>query len=128
MRLDRVKAIVTGAAGGLGRHFAQELIAAGASVAAGDIDAAGLERLKAEVASAPGRLYAAKLDVRQEASVVEFVRAAAEEFGGVNVLVNNAGILRDGLLSQEEDGWVRKLPTVQWKQVLDVNLTGPYLM
>jgi 3-oxoacyl-[acyl-carrier protein] reductase len=128
MRLEEVRAIVTGAASGLGRHFAQALIAAGASVAAGDIDAAGLEGLKAEAAGQPGRLYAAKLDVRQESSVVEFVQATAEEFGGVNVLVNNAGILRDGLLSQEEDGWVRKLPTVQWKQVLDVNLTGAYLM
>jgi 3-oxoacyl-[acyl-carrier protein] reductase len=128
MRLDAVKAIVTGAASGLGSCFAQELVRAGASVAAGDIDVPGLEQLKAAVASLPGRFYAGKLDVRQESSVVEFVQAAALEFDGVNVLVNNAGILRDGLLSQEESGWVRKLPTVQWKQVLDVNLTGPYLM
>jgi 3-oxoacyl-[acyl-carrier protein] reductase len=129
MRLEEVRAIVTGAASGLGRHFARELVGAGASVVAGDIDTDGLEQLKAEAAPLPGRIYTGKLDVRQETSVAEFVRAAAEEFGGINVLVNNAGILRDGLLLQEEEeGWVRKLPSVQWKQVLDVNLTGPYLM
>jgi 3-oxoacyl-[acyl-carrier protein] reductase len=128
MRLEEVRAIVTGAASGLGRHFARELVGAGASVFAGDIDADGLEQLKAEADPLPGRIHTGKLDVRQETSVVEFVQAAGEEFGGVNVLVNNAGILRDGLLSQEEDGWVRKLPSAQWKQVLDVNLTGPYLM
>jgi 3-oxoacyl-[acyl-carrier protein] reductase len=51
------------------------------------------------------------------------------EAGKPNVLVNNAGILRDGLLvSRDPDGFVRKLPTAQWKSVLDVNLTGPYLM
>jgi 3-oxoacyl-[acyl-carrier protein] reductase len=128
MRLEEVRAIVTGAASGLGRHFAWELVRAGASVAAGDIDTDGLEQLKAEASPLPGRIHTGKLDVRQETSVAEFVRAAGEEFGGVNVLVNNAGILRDGFLLQEEDGWVRKLPSVQWKQVLDVNLTGPYLM
>ena len=128
MLLESVRAIVTGAASGLGRYFVRELMRAGASVAVGDTDVQGLEGLRAEVADAPGLLYAAKLDVRQESSVVEFVQAASQELGGVNVLVNNAGILRDGLISQQEDGWVKKLPTLQWKQVLDVNLTGPYLM
>jgi len=49
--------------------------------------------------------------------------------GGVNLLVNNAGILRHGLLAgRDGDGLVRKLPTAQWKAVLDVNLTGAFLM
>jgi 3-oxoacyl-[acyl-carrier protein] reductase len=46
---------------------------------------------------------------------------------GINTLVNNAGVLLDGLLVQPEDGWVRKLPSSQWKRVLDVNLTGTFL-
>lgn len=128
MQIENARAIVTGAASGLGRYFALELLRAGAQVAAGDIDAGGLESFKAEAAGLPGRIYVAKLDVRQETSVAEFVQAATQEFDGINVLVNNAGILRDGLLAKDEAGWVRKLPTVQWKQVLDVNLTGPYLM
>ena len=57
-----------------------------------------------------------------------FVKEAAQKLGGINLLINDAGILRDGLLVSQESGWIKKLPTAQWKQVLDVNLTGPYLM
>ena len=128
MRLEDVRAIVTGAAGGLGRHFTLALAGAGAAVAAGDIDASGLERLRAEAEGLPGRVVTKRLDVSQEASVVAFVQETSEQFGGVNALVNNAGILRDGLLAKDEDGWVKKLPTALWRQVIDVNLTGPYLM
>lgn len=128
MRVENVKAIVTGAASGLGRCFAVELARAGAAVAAGDIDVAGLERLKAECADLPGRLLTGKLDISQENSVSAFISEVSGQFDGINVLVNNAGILRDGLLVKEEGGWVRKLPTAQWKQVIDVNLTGHYLM
>ena len=128
MQLENVKAAITGAARGLGRHFALEFVRAGAQVVAGDINVVEFERLKAETSGLPGRFTAAKLDVKQEPSVVEFVQKASEQMDGINVLVNNAGILRDGLLAQEESGWIRKLPTLQWKQVIDVNLTGPYLM
>jgi 3-oxoacyl-[acyl-carrier protein] reductase len=128
MQLADVRAIVTGAASGLGRCFAVQLAAAGAKVAAGDIDMGGLAQLKTEAAKLPGHLITGKLDVSQEASVVTFVSEATRVFSGVNVLVNNAGILRDGVLVQREEGWTKKLPTTQWKQVIDVNLTGPYLM
>nr|QEO74482.1 short-chain dehydrogenase/reductase SDR [uncultured bacterium] len=128
MQLADVRAIVTGAASGLGRHFTLQLAEAGARVAAGDVDADGLARLKAEVAGFDGRVRTGKLDVAQESSVVAFVGEAARLLGGVNVLVNNAGILRDGALAKQEDGWIKKLPTTQWRQVIDVNLTGPYLM
>lgn len=127
MQIQNVKAAITGAASGLGRYFALEFVRAGAQVAAGDINVAELERLKSE-ASGSGSVFARQLDVRQESSVVEFVREASEQLDGINVLVNNAGILRDGLLAHAESGWVKKLPTLQWKQVIDVNLTGPYLM
>lgn len=128
MRIEDVRAVVTGAASGLGRTFALELAGAGAWVAAGDIDVAGLERLSAEAGELPGRLVTGKLDVSQEPSVVKFIGDISQQFGGLNVLVNNAGILRDGLLAADLDGWIKKLPMAQWKQVLDVNLTGGYLM
>jgi len=69
-----------------------------------------------------------KLDVSQEGSVREFVGEVSEQMGGVNTLVNNAGILCDRLRAKGETGWVKRLPTLQWQQVIDVNLTGPYLM
>src|SRR5215218_7667649 len=105
MQIQNVKAAITGAASGLGRHFALEFVRAGAQVAAGDINVGELERLKSE-ASGAGSVFTRQLDVRQESSVVEFVREASEQLDGINVLVNNAGILRDGLLAQEESGWV----------------------
>jgi 3-oxoacyl-[acyl-carrier protein] reductase len=128
MQLQDVRAIVTGAGSGLGQHFATQLVRAGATVAAGDIDVKGLERLKSLVEVAPGRVWISKLDVSQEASVAAFVKEASQQFNGINVVINNAGILRDGLLATNEAGWIKKLPTAQWKQVLDVNLTGPYLV
>jgi 3-oxoacyl-[acyl-carrier protein] reductase len=128
MKVEDVRAIVTGAASGIGRRFTLELAAAGAAVAAVDTDVEGLERLKADVAHLPGRILAEKLDVTQEASVMAYVSESSRQFDGFNVLVNNAGILRDGLLAKQEMGWVKKLPTMQWKQVIDVNLTAPFLM
>ena len=128
MRINEVRAIVTGAASGLGRHFTLKLAGLGASVAAGDIDLQGLDELKQECQTLQGKVLTGKLDVSQEASVLEFVKKTSEQMGGVNTLVNNAGILRDGLLVKGEVGWIRKLPAKQWQQVLDVNLTGAYYM
>jgi 3-oxoacyl-[acyl-carrier protein] reductase len=128
MQLQDVRAIVTGAGSGLGQHFTVQLARAGASVAAGDIDSKGLEQLKALTDGTPGRIWSSKLDVSQEASVTAFVKEASNQFNWINVVINNAGILRDGLLASNEAGWIKKLPTAQWKQVLDVNLTGPYLV
>jgi 3-oxoacyl-[acyl-carrier protein] reductase len=128
MQIGEVRAIVTGAASGLGYRFAMELCRAGASVAAVDVNAAGLGRLAADAAALPGRLATLVGDVSDEAAVKAFVRDAAEQMGGANVLVNNAGVLLDGLLVQEEGEWVRRLPLAQLRKVLDVNLIGPFLV
>ena len=128
MRIEDVRAIVTGAASGIGHELALQLAGAGAMVAAGDVDEKGLEQLAAESEKLPRRIITRKLDVSQESSVMEFVGAVSEQMDGVNTLINNAGILRDGLLAKGESGWVKRLPTLQWQQVIDVNLTGPYLM
>lgn len=128
MRLGDVRAVVTGAAGGLGRRFVLSLLAAGAKVAAGDIDRAGLRQLRADAEGLPGTLVVAGLDVSDEESVEQFFAAVDAELGGANALINNAGILRDGLLVSGEGSAACKLPAVQWRTVLDVNLTGQFLM
>lgn len=128
MRLGEVRAIVTGAASGLGRRFAIELAGAGAAVAAVDLDGAGLASLARACGGLPGRVETFTADVSDEAAVKSFVREAGERLGGLNVLVNNAGVLLDGLLVQEEGGWVRRLPAAQWRRVLEVNLTGCFLV
>jgi 3-oxoacyl-[acyl-carrier protein] reductase len=129
MRLEDIRAIVTGAAGGLGSHFALELVRGGARVAAGDVNAAGLRSLRAEAGSRGlPPPFVAPLDVTDEASVRDFVERAAAALDGINVLINSAGILRDGLIVQRRDTEVRSLTLDQWRKVLDVNLTGPFLM
>jgi 3-oxoacyl-[acyl-carrier protein] reductase len=129
MKLEDVRAIVTGAASGIGRCIALELARAGALVVGGDIDVDGVKELEAESVELPGKIYGAHLDVANESVVKTFIDLAFEKLGYANTLVNNAGILRDGLLvSRDEDGWLRKLPTAQWKRVIDVNLTGPFFM
>ena len=128
MQLEQVKAVVTGAASGLGRCFATELARHGASVAAVDVNQSGLEELAAEIKDLKGDVVTTQLDVTNESAVVLFMNKTGEKFGGVNVLVNNAAILRDGPLAKKEGGWTRKLPTAVWKQVLEVNLTAPYFL
>lgn len=128
MQVDQVRAIVTGAASGIGRCFATELARQGASVAAVDVNTSGLEELAAETKDLKGKVFTTQLDVANESAVVLFINKTSEKFGGVNVLVNNAAILRDGPLAKKEGGWTRKLPTAVWKQVIDVNLSAPYFL
>lgn len=129
MKLENIRAIVTGAASGIGRCIALELAQSGAKVVGGDLDVDGLKNLQAETVGLPGEIYGLQLDVSNESSVKNFISLVYKEIGYTNTLINNAGILRDGLLvTRDEDGWLRKLPTAQWKRVIDVNLTGAFFM
>jgi 3-oxoacyl-[acyl-carrier protein] reductase len=128
VKLGDVRAIVTGAASGIGRQFALQLARSGANLVAVDVDADGLRSVSREAQGASGRLLTAQLDVTREDEVKAGVEDALARLEGLDTLVNCAGILRDGLLVAPEEEWVRKLPTAQWKAVIDTNLTGPYLM
>jgi 3-oxoacyl-[acyl-carrier protein] reductase len=125
MKLSDLKIIVSGAAGGMGRHFALRLAEAGAQVAAGDVNEGGLAET-AGMAKGPGKVHTRKLDVGNESDVHAFVDWAHQTMGGLNGLVNNAGILRDGLLvkKDKETGAVKVLTKEQWDAVIAVNLTG----
>jgi 3-oxoacyl-[acyl-carrier protein] reductase len=130
MRLQDCKMIVTGAAQGLGRHFATRLAEGGAQVAAGDVNLEGLESLAAETKGAPGKVHVRKLDVGSEQDIGTFVGWACDAMGGLTGLVNNAGILRDGLLVKKDrnTGEVVKLSASDWQRVIDINLTGATFM
>jgi 3-oxoacyl-[acyl-carrier protein] reductase len=123
MDLSNVKAIITGGAQGMGAYFAARLVAAGAQVAAGDVNEARLSEL-------PAGIHRRRLDVSDEADVGAFIEWAAAEMGGLNVLINNAGILRDALLVKKDKvtGEVKKISAADWRAVLDVNLTGATFM
>ena len=123
MELQDLKVIVTGAARGMGAYFAQRLAEAGAQVAAGDVDEAALAAL-------PHGIHRRRLDVSDEADVAAFVGWAQGTMGGLNALVNNAGIIRDGLLVKKDraTGEIATLPRKDWDAVIGVNLTGATLM
>jgi 3-oxoacyl-[acyl-carrier protein] reductase len=130
MNLSDLKIIVTGGAQGMGRHFALRLAEAGASVTIGDVNEAGLAESIEAAKGAKGKVFARKLNVADEADVAAFVAWAHEQMGGLNGLINNAGILRDGLLVKKdrETGAIKKLSKEQWDAVLAVNLTGATLI
>jgi 3-oxoacyl-[acyl-carrier protein] reductase len=136
MKLDELKIIVSGGAQGMGRHFAHRLAEAGAQVAIADVNEVGLaetlESFKGSPAgqAAPGKIHARRLDVSDEADIASYVAWAHGVMGGLNGLVNNAGILRDGLLVKKdrETGQVKKLTKDQWDAVIGVNLTGATLL
>lgn len=123
MKLEDLKIIVTGAARGMGAHFACRLHELGAQVAAGDVDEAGLAEL-------PAGIHRRRLDVANDQDVAGFVAWAADSMGGLNGLINNAGIIRDALLVRKnrDTGAVERLSRKDWDSVLAVNLTGATMM
>jgi 3-oxoacyl-[acyl-carrier protein] reductase len=130
MQLSSLKIIITGGAQGMGAHFARRLAEAGAQVAAGDVKEDGLAALAESTRGLPGKVSVRKLDVANEADIAGFVEWAADAMGGLNSLINNAGILRDGLLVKKDrtTGQVSKLTREQWDAVIGVNLTGATFM
>jgi 3-oxoacyl-[acyl-carrier protein] reductase len=123
MKLEDLKVIVTGGASGMGAHFAKRLHELGAKVAVGDVNEGMMSEL-------PPGIARRRLDVSKEDDVSSFVAWAAGEMGGLNGLVNNAGILRDGLLVKQdrETKAIKKLSLEDWNAVIGVNLTGATLM
>lgn len=121
MNLKDLKIIVTGGAQGMGAHFAKRLHEAGAQVAVGDVN---------ELAALPEGIKRRKLDVSKEQDITEFVEWANTEMGGLNGLINNAGILRDGLLVKKDrtTGEISKMSLENFNAVIGVNLTGATLM
>ncbi len=123
MRLDQLKVIVTGGAQGMGAHFASRLSEAGAQVCVTDVNQSALDAL-------PAAINRQAIDVSNEEQVTTFVKWSRRQMQGVNGLINNAGILRDGLLVKKDKitGDIVKLPTEQLRKVLEVNLIGATLM
>ena len=129
MNLTDCKALVTGGASGMGRHFTLALAAAGADVAFCDLDDEGIAAVEADGADLPGKVVGFKANVADEESVIALVKSAAEALDGLNCLVNNAGIFRDGLLVKKdrETGAIKTMSLKKWQAVIDVDLTGPFL-
>jgi 3-oxoacyl-[acyl-carrier protein] reductase len=126
MNLEKTRIIITGGARGLGRAMAETLADQGARIGLIDLDP---EALQATRTALPGRGHASAVaNVTREAEVERAFAELTDELGGLDVLINNAGITRDGLLVKARDGQVvDRMSTEAWQQVLDVNLTGVFL-
>src|SRR6266498_3005484 len=115
------RAVVTGAASGLGRELCLELARRGARIVASDVDAAGLDetlrRVTEEVRNGtPPAVHAVRCDVSKLDDVERLAAEAERLLGGVDVLVNNAGVVAGGRVGD--------IPMADWQWVLGVNLWG----
>ena len=110
-------AIVTGAASGMGRETARLFADEGAAVAVIDRAADGARAVANEITAAGGTAQAWELDVSDEAAVARVVAEVVEAFGGLNILVNNAGIA--SVAPIDSDAYVSS-----WERTIAVNLTG----
>lgn len=127
MQLQDKVIIITGGGQGLGRAMAEHLASKGARLALVDLNQERLDEAVAACKAAGGDARAYLCNVADEAQVSEMVTQVATDFGGLHGLVNNAGILRDGLLLKVKDGEISKMSLAQWQAVIDVNLTGVFL-
>jgi 3alpha(or 20beta)-hydroxysteroid dehydrogenase len=115
-RFDHRTVVVTGGARGMGASHARGFVAEGANVVIADVLEQEGRTLAHELG---GHAIFSRLDVTSEADWSATVAAAEDAFGPVSVLVNNAGIVRFGLIAESEPA--------AWRQVIDINLTGSYL-
>ena len=113
-------ALVTGASQGIGRACAIELAKAGAHVALAARNESKLAEVAAEIAAAGGTASAFALDISSGESIKACAKAVLAHFGKLEILVNNAGITRDGLSM--------RMRRNDWDDVLNTNLTGAFLM
>lgn len=119
MKLERKVALVTGAGRGIGREIALAFAREGADVVVNDVSAQGLQSSVDAIESLGRMVLAAPADVSEEQPVEAMVRASLERFGKVDVLVNNAGILRESSLVD--------MPASEWDEMIRVDLRSVFL-
>lgn len=121
-RLDDKVAVVTGAGGrgnSIGRAYAMGLAAAGAAVVVADLNAEGAKNVADEITEAGGRALACQVDITNQQSVASMATAAADAFGGVDILVNNAA-----LMAELDSKTVMDISQDEWNRIMNVNVTG----
>jgi NAD(P)-dependent dehydrogenase (short-subunit alcohol dehydrogenase family) len=121
-RLEGKRILVTGAASGIGQATALRLLDEGAAVVAADVAADGLDKTvaRAEEGAIGERLSTVAMDVASEDSVIDGLRSAVETLGGLDSVVNAAGILRAA--------HTHETSTDLWNQIININLTGTFLV
>ena len=128
MKIDRSVIAITGAAGGLGAAMARRLADQGARLALIDFNQDMLDALVSSLSLPSEDVLSIPCDVSDESQVDEVFKNIAEHFGGLDLLVNNAGITRDALMLKFKDGELKSRMSLEyWNAVINVNLTGVFL-
>ena len=120
MSLENLTAVVTGAGRGIGRAIALKLAEAGANVVCLSRTEANSQKVADEITALGRQSWAVAVDVGDTAAVEAAVAKILEDTGGVNILVNNAGVTRDGLLI--------RMSEADWDAVLDTNLKAAFTL
>ena len=117
-KLNGKAAIVSGSGRGIGRSIALKLASEGARVVVNDLDAAPAEQTVAEINKAGGRAVACVGSVTADGFAERFVKTAIDSFGGLDIVINNAGYTWDNV--------VQKMTDEQWDAIIDVHLSAPF--
>jgi 3-oxoacyl-[acyl-carrier protein] reductase len=118
MKLKDKVCIITGGGKGIGAVTCKTFAKEGAKVVIGDVDTASAEALRDQIIADGGEAFVVRLDVTDRASVKAMVETVNAKYGRIDVLVNNAGILKDNTLQKMTDD--------EWDMVINVNLNGTY--
>jgi 3-oxoacyl-[acyl-carrier protein] reductase len=128
MQIQGITVVVTGGGRGIGRELAKSFAAKGGNVALFDLNQADLDETARQCSALGVTARGYLCNVTKEADVVAAMDGVVRDFGRLDVLVNNAGIVKDGLLIKVKDGQVvGKMGLEQWQPVIDINLTGVFL-
>jgi len=128
MQLQDKVVAVTGGARGIGRAIANAFADQGAQLALLDMNQADLDAAQADYAARGVKVHTYAINVAREDQVIGAFSQIVADFDRLDVLVNNAGIIKDGLLIKFKDGKITgKMGLDQWQAVIDVNLTGVFL-
>jgi 3-oxoacyl-[acyl-carrier protein] reductase len=117
-KLEGKVALITGSGRGIGREVALQLAAYGAKVVVNDLDAAPAEEVVAEIRGAGGEAVACVGSVTAVDFAERFVKTAVDAFGGIDIVVNNAGYTWDNV--------IQKMTDEQWYAIIDCHLTAPF--
>ena len=118
MRLKDKVAIITGSARGIGQATALKFAAEGAKVVVCDLDRKAVDEVVAQIVAQRGQAIGFTMNVTDKASIAAVVKGVMDQYGRIDVLVNNAGIVDDAML--------RKMSDEQFERVIDINLKGTY--
>lgn len=120
-------ALVTGGGNGIGRATAVRFAKEGAKLVISDLDEAGLEETRARIEAEGGEVVSVVGSVAARDDVQKMVDTAVASYGTLHILINNAGITRDGLTTRIKEDKLQFMPEDNWDAVLNVNLKGTWL-